>query len=109
MWRPSRSRAARSRSCATGIRSKLDVDARTIELELDPAEVERRRADLPDPAPRYARGYGRLYIDHVMQADAGCDFDFLRAPRVRPRSRSRWAWSVARSAAGSSGGHSAVG
>jgi len=57
----------------------LDVDARTIELELDAAEVERRRADLPDPEPRYARGYGRLYIDHVMQADAGCDFDFLRA------------------------------
>jgi dihydroxy-acid dehydratase len=57
----------------------LDVDARTIELELEAAEVERRRADLPDPVPRYARGYGRLYIDHVMQADAGCDFDFLRA------------------------------
>ena len=55
------------------------VDARTIDLELDAAEVERRRADLPDPIPRYARGYGRLYIDHVMQADAGCDFDFLRA------------------------------
>jgi dihydroxy-acid dehydratase len=57
----------------------LDVEARTIELELDPAEADRRRADLPDPVPRYARGYGRLYIDHVMQADAGCDFDFLRA------------------------------
>jgi dihydroxy-acid dehydratase len=57
----------------------LDVDARTIELELDTADVDRRRADLPDPVPRYARGYGRLYIDHVMQADAGCDFDFLRA------------------------------
>jgi len=64
----------------------LDVDARTIELELDAAEVERRRADLPDPVPRYARGYGRLYIDHVMQADAGCDFDFLEgtAPIAEP-------------------------
>ena len=56
----------------------LDVEARTIDLELDAAEVERRRADLPDAAPAYTRGYGRLYVDHVMQADAGCDFDFLR-------------------------------
>ena len=59
----------------------LDVDARTLDLELDPAEVDRRRADLPDPAPCYSRGYGRLYVDHVMQADTGCDFDFLR---IRP-------------------------
>ena len=57
----------------------LDVDARTVELELDAAEVERRRADLPDPVPRYTRGYGRLYLEHVLQADEGCDFDFLRA------------------------------
>ena len=29
------------------------------------------------PAPRYPRGYGALYSEHIGQADEGCDFDFL--------------------------------
>jgi len=56
----------------------LDVEARSIDLELEPAELKRRLAETPLPEPRYTRGYGRLYIDHVLQADSGCDFDFLR-------------------------------
>jgi dihydroxy-acid dehydratase len=38
-----------------------------------------RRAAWQPPAPHYARGYGRLFLDHVLQADRGCDFDFLVA------------------------------
>ena len=58
----------------------LDVDARTVELEArrGRGRTAARRPPAP-PVPRYARGYGRLYIEHVMQADGGCDFDFLRA------------------------------
>ena len=58
----------------------LDIDARTIELEVDPAEIERRLAERPAPVPRYTRGYGRLHIDRVLQADEGCDLDFLAGP-----------------------------
>jgi dihydroxy-acid dehydratase len=57
----------------------LDVDERRLELDLPAAEIERRLADLPARAPRYRRGYGALYVQHVLQADEGCDFDFLRA------------------------------
>ena len=41
-------------------------------------EMNRRRADWRPPAPRFERGYGKLYVDHVLQADQGCDFDFCR-------------------------------
>ncbi len=33
------------------------------------------------PAPAFTRGYGKLFLDHVLQAPQGCDFDFLRVPR----------------------------
>jgi dihydroxy-acid dehydratase len=56
----------------------LNVAARTLDLEVEPALLAQRLADLPELVPRYTRGYGKLYLDHVLQADAGCDFDFLR-------------------------------
>jgi dihydroxyacid dehydratase/phosphogluconate dehydratase len=57
----------------------LDVDGRRIDLDV-PAEEMRRRLDRLGPAaPRYRRGYGALYLEHVLQANEGCDFDFLRA------------------------------
>ena len=56
----------------------LDVDAQRLDLDLDPAEIERRLARLGPPEPKYTRGYGALYLEHVLQADEGCDFDFLR-------------------------------
>jgi dihydroxy-acid dehydratase len=40
--------------------------------------MEKRRATWRPPAPRYERGYGRMYLDHIRQAHQGCDFDFLR-------------------------------
>ena len=64
----------------------LDVAARRIELEVPEAELARRRAAWKRPPPRYARGFGALYQQHVTQADAGCDFDFLEggAPTAEP-------------------------
>ncbi|MBO3752661.1 dihydroxy-acid dehydratase [Streptosporangiaceae bacterium NEAU-GS5] len=55
----------------------LDVPARRLTLEVDDAELARRRAEWTPPAPRYTRGYGALFTDRILQADEGCDFDFL--------------------------------
>jgi dihydroxy-acid dehydratase len=66
----------------TGDEILLDVPGRRLEL-LVPAEELDRRARLFTPPPRhYDRGYGRLFLDHVTQADLGCDFDFL-SPEYR--------------------------
>jgi dihydroxy-acid dehydratase len=62
----------------SGDRIRLSVRRRSIELLVDDAELARRRASVPPP-PEPARGYARLYAEHVTQADLGCDFDFLRA------------------------------
>jgi len=56
----------------------LDVDARTINLDVDDAELQRRRAEWKQPERRYERGYGWMFSKHIEQADQGCDFDFLR-------------------------------
>jgi len=54
----------------------LDVPGRLIQLDLDDATLNQRRAQwTPPPAPR--RGWARLYFDHVLQADEGADLDFL--------------------------------
>lgn len=55
----------------------LDVEKRTLQLEISDEEMESRRAAWTPPAPYYSRGYGKLYLDHVTQAHEGCDFDFL--------------------------------
>ncbi len=56
----------------------IDVDARTIRMEISDEELERRRAAWMPPAPRYERGYGWMFSHHIQQANEGCDFDFLR-------------------------------
>ena len=67
----------------TGDEILLDVSARKLELLVPPEELE-RRARLFTPPPRhYDRGYGRLFLDHVTQADLGCDFDFLMPEYLR--------------------------
>jgi dihydroxy-acid dehydratase len=53
------------------------VPARKVELLVSPQELDRRLASFTPPPPHYLRGYGRLFLDHVTQADLGCDFDFL--------------------------------
>jgi dihydroxy-acid dehydratase len=57
---------------------ELDVPNRTLNVLLSEQELARRRAAWQPPPPRFTRGYGKLYIDHVLQADEGCDFDFCR-------------------------------
>jgi len=61
-----------------GDQIRLDVPRRTLTLEVDEAELGRRRAAWTPRPPHFSRGYGRLFLDHVLQADEGCDFDFLR-------------------------------
>jgi dihydroxy-acid dehydratase len=64
----------------TGDIVALDVDAGRLDLELEPAELVRRlQAFEPRQSP-YARGYGKLFLEHVLQAHEGADFDFLRNP-----------------------------
>ncbi len=63
----------------TGDEISLDVEARRLDLCVSQEELNRRRAQWRPPAPHYTRGYGKLFLDHVTQADQGCDFDFLRA------------------------------
>jgi dihydroxy-acid dehydratase len=54
----------------------LDSRKRRLDLEVDEAELTKRRATWKPPA-KPARGYARLYAERVTQADKGCDFDFL--------------------------------
>lgn len=62
----------------------LDVEARTLELKVPEAELEKRRAAWKAPAPRFGRGFGALYAAHVTQADKGCDFDILHGGKSTP-------------------------
>jgi dihydroxy-acid dehydratase len=63
----------------SGDRIRLSVRERRLDLLVEEAELARRRAEAPPaPAPP-ARGYARLYHREVLQADEGCDFEFLRA------------------------------
>jgi dihydroxy-acid dehydratase len=61
-----------------GDRIRLSVRERRIELLVDDRELAQRRAAWKPPVQTPARGYAKLYMDHVLQADEGCDFDFLR-------------------------------
>ncbi|NKJ46617.1 dihydroxy-acid dehydratase [Burkholderia sp. SG-MS1] len=57
---------------------ELDVPRRRLNLLVPDEELARRRAAWVRPAPRFTRGYGAMYQVHVMQANQGCDFDFLQ-------------------------------
>jgi dihydroxy-acid dehydratase len=57
---------------------ELDVAARRLELRVSDAEIQTRLSQWKAPAPHYTRGYGKLFLDHILQAHEGCDFDFLR-------------------------------
>ncbi|MBS1878398.1 MAG: dihydroxy-acid dehydratase [Actinobacteria bacterium] len=62
----------------------LDVPNRRLDLEVPAAEIETRLAGWTPPPRRFERGYGALFLDHVTQADEGCDFDFLRGRSADP-------------------------
>jgi dihydroxy-acid dehydratase len=61
----------------TGDMITVDVPARSIRAEVSAAELASRREALKMPTPRYERGYGWMFSRHIMQANQGCDFDFL--------------------------------
>ena len=61
-----------------GDRIALSVARRSLDLKVDDAELARRRAAHRPATHEGMRGYARLYIQSVLQAEAGCDFDFLR-------------------------------
>jgi len=67
----------------TGDRTRLSVARRSIDLLVDEAELGRRRAAWRPPTTPPTRGYAKLYMQSVLQAEHGCDFDFLR--REEPR------------------------
>lgn len=70
----------------TGDIIELDVPARSLNMQVDDAELARRRAAWQPPPRTVRRGYTRLYQEHVTQAHEGCDFDFLQgdAPSAEP-------------------------
>jgi dihydroxy-acid dehydratase len=68
----------------TGDRIRLDVPARRLDLLVDEAELSRRAKAARPRANGPARGYARLFQDSVLQADEGCDFDFLVPGRRAP-------------------------
>jgi dihydroxy-acid dehydratase len=68
----------------TGDEIEVDVEARHIHLHVSDEELARRKAAWKKPVPKYPRGYGALFSDHIGQADAGCDFDFLAAGGAIP-------------------------
>ncbi len=61
----------------TGDLITVDVAARSIHMEVSDQELAQRRAAWVAPARRYERGYGWMFSRHILQADQGCDFDFL--------------------------------
>ena len=61
----------------TGDEITLDVATRSLRLGVDDEELARRRAEWVPPEPAATRGWVALYVAHVLQADTGCDLDFL--------------------------------
>src|SRR5215467_14037908 len=70
----------------TGDQITLDVAARKLSLNISERVLASRRGQWQPPAPKFGRGYGSLYSEHITQANEGCDFGFLarRAPNPEP-------------------------
>ena len=71
----------------TGDRIKVSASNGQLELLVPEAELEARRANWSPEPPHYTRGYAKMYIDHVLQADQGADLDFLVGKDTRPVTR----------------------
>jgi len=61
----------------TGDMIELDIPARRLQLLVGDDELDRRRKSWKAPPPRYTRGYGAIFAEHVTQANEGCDFAIL--------------------------------
>lgn len=62
----------------------LDVEARVLSVEVSDDELAKRRSEWTPPEPKFERGYGALYYEHITQANEGCDFEFLSRPGTNP-------------------------
>jgi dihydroxy-acid dehydratase len=62
----------------TGDIVRLDLEGRRLDMLVDEAELARRRVAWIKPVPKFERGWGWMYAQHVGQADTGCDFDYLQ-------------------------------
>jgi dihydroxyacid dehydratase/phosphogluconate dehydratase len=62
----------------------LDVERRRLDVALSDDEIGQRLASKAQRPPAYRRGYGAMFLEHVLQADEGCDFDFLRRAPGEP-------------------------
>ena len=71
----------------TGDRIRLSAAAGTLDLMVSDDELEQRRAAWTPEPPHYTRGYAKMYVDHVLQADKGADLDFLVGKDTRPVTR----------------------
>ena len=67
----------------SGDRIRLSVKRRELTLLVAAGELARRAGEKPVTPPTAPRGYRKLFLESVMQADKGVDFDFLRAPATR--------------------------
>ncbi len=63
----------------TGDEIEVDVARRMLHLHVSDEELARRREEWKPLPPRYERGYGAMFQQHIGQADEGCDFDFLES------------------------------
>ncbi|WP_449219797.1 L-arabinonate dehydratase [Tistrella mobilis] len=61
----------------TGDIVRIDVPGRRLDMLVDDDEIARRRAAWTPPPPRFHRGWGWMFTNHIQQADKGCDFDYL--------------------------------
>ena len=68
----------------TGDIVSLDIDKRSLTLEVREAEIARRLAEWKPPERDFPRGFNRLFAEHIGQADKGCDFDFLEGTAPTP-------------------------
>lgn len=68
----------------TGDTVSLDVAARSLWLHVTDDELLQRKKSWKPPAPAYERGYGAMFLQHIQQANDGCDFDFLAKEAANP-------------------------
>jgi dihydroxy-acid dehydratase len=68
----------------TGDPVTLDVAARLLSVDVPERVMRERQASWQPPEPKFERGYGALYTEHITQANEGCDFGFLARPGRNP-------------------------
>lgn len=68
----------------TGDKIKLDVPNRRLDVLISDEELAKRKAAWVQPKPKYKRGYGVIFQDHIKQANEGCDFDVLEGSEPTP-------------------------